>query len=782
MRSILTLLAVILVQAVGISSNPQERIVQTVNNRNTMKKTYNYILMSALAFMAVGCIGEGLEPDMPVTGSGNDVKFGLSFDESKTRTIYGPEDTKDNVFPIYWSNGDKVLVASPQCAVTSAEYEVIPVTGQSYAEAMNKVSAAGIQWGSSETADFFSVYPSKGAEWVSLVEGDVTAKLNIASEQSANYVLSDNVYIAADMQNVIMYAQTNDVSNGSTVDLRYKPYSTTLEFELNIGNIVDNQGNPVKDNEGNLQYGSAKIMSLTLTAPVGTDITGDFSLEFNGANAPTIEAVDNNGNSIAMHFTTYPMLDETNQTLKVKMAMIPLSGVTIEDWYFEVEYLDGDDTATTTKGKTLNIDSELKPGMIHKIKMPVFPTKKAAWDPAMDKWISSLYDYKNIYLTELSIPGAWYAGAPTSDGYQSTADIPTLWNAGVRAFAVECRTSSTNTGAWYNPTYTPSSVVISGTQTNGILGIGEFCTDGTPISTVISSVASSIKNTEFGVLILSYADGGDHGHRAQDHAYFINGIKNEIAKSGATNIYAEEITPETIVDDVLGKLIIKINVDDHSDIGQYDGKMNALLSYNPFMKDLSSDAYSTPLFSKLYWQTWKDEYRTTTTNGTDFLWCFSSANRTQVNTGTDTTIPSYSQRQTSLREMIVHSKGITAAEAHNVWFYFNAGGTQTTSQTSGTTSATNFAQTMNPWLLDLVKLKANGGTDTNGVYGTAGAYVESDPSPLGVVMFNQCTNSTYKGPEIIAEIVHMNNKFKLLRKPEIDPDNPDEEEVPGDDE
>ena len=70
---------------------------------------------------------------------------------------------------------------------------------------------------------------------------------------------------------------------------------------------------------------------------------------------------------------------------------------------------------------------------------------------------------------------------------------------------------------------------------------------------------------------------------------------------------------------------------------------------------------------------------------------------------------------------------------------------------------------MNKWLYDLVKLKANGGTDTNGVYGTAGTYVESDPSPLGIVMFNHCTNSTYYGPEIIKEIVHMNNKAKLLR-------------------
>lgn len=749
-----------------------------------MKRIYNYILISALVFIAVGCINEGLEPDTPSAGNGNDVQFGLSFDELETRTIYGSETSTG--FPIYWSQGDKVLVGSPQCAVKSAEYEVTPVSGQSYADAMNKTGDGGVQWGSTD-ADFYSVYPSANASWSSMAEDNVTAKLNIASEQSANYVLSDNVYIAADMQNVIMYAQTDDVTNGSTVNLKYKPYSTILEFELNIGKIVDNQGNETNN------YGSAKIMSLTLNAPEGTAITGDFSLKFNGSDDPTISATGNNGNSIKMDFTTQPMLDETNKTLKVKLAMIPISGVKINGWTFTVEYIDGNSTVATTKTKTLTIDKELKPGMIHKLKMPIFPTQEAAWDPEMGEWITTLYDYKNIYITELSLPGAWYAGAPTKDGYQSTSSIATLWEKGVRAFAVECRTSSS--GLSYNP----SSVVISGTQDNGFLGQGDFCRNGTQIRTTIKSIADAVaatvktvngvKDGEFAVLVLSYADGGTAGHRDQDHAYFINGIKTEIANAGVSNVYTGPVTASTTVSDVLGKLIIKVNVDDDIPKNSYADDMNALLSYNPFMKQLPADTivnedgtetsavdYTKIRFSKMYWKTWADTCKTfATSNSSDFLWCFSSANRTQANTGTNTTIPTYAQRQTALRGMMENSKELTETKKHNVWFYFNAGGTQTTSRTDDETSATDFATTMNEWLYDLVKLKANGGTDTNGVYGTAGAYVESDPSPLGIVMFNQCTSDTYYGPAIIEEIVHMNNKFKLLRSTTtIDPDTPTE--------
>ena len=756
-----------------------------------MKRIYNYILISALVFIAVGCINEGLEPDTPSAGNGNDVQFGLSFDELETRTIYGSETSTG--FPIYWSQGDKVLVGSPQCAVTSAEYEVTPVAGQSYADAMNKTGDGGVQWGSKD-ADFYSVYPSANASWSSMAEDNVTAKLNIASEQSANYVLSDNVYIAADMQNVIMYAQTDNVTNGSTVNLKYKPYSTILEFELNIGKIVDNQGNETS------KYGSAKIMSLTLTAPEGTAITGDFSLKFNGSDDPTISATGNNGNSIKMDFTTQPMLDETNKTLKVKLAMIPISGVKINGWTFTVEYIDGNSTVATTKTKTLTIDKELKPGMIHKLKMPIFPTQEAAWDPEMGEWITTLYDYKNIYITELSLPGAWYAGAPTGDGYQATNSFATLWNEGVRAFAVECRTA---TSGWSNST--PSRVVISGSGSNstGLTGGGSYYYGGTRISTVIKSIADQVASAvtkdasgtiidgEFAVLVLSYADGGKGGHRDQDHAYFINGIKSEIDAAGVSNIYTSPVTANTTVYDVLGKLIIKVNVDDNLTQSSYAGDMNALLSYNPFMQQLPEDTivnedgtetsavdYTKIRFSKMYWKTWADTYKTfATSNPSDFLWCFSSANRTQANTGTNTTIPTYAQRQTALRGMMENSKELTETKKHNVWFYFNAGGTQTTSMTDGETSATDFATTMNEWLYDLVKLKANGGTDTNGVYGTAGAYVESDPSPLGIVMFNQCTSDTYYGPAIIEEIVHMNNKFKLLRA--ADTDNSEEEEEEG---
>lgn len=734
-----------------------------------MNRIYNYLIFTALAFATVSCLEKEILPN------DNEVKFGMSLEKPDTKTIYGPE--SNNAFPIYWSQGDKVLVASPQCAITSAEYLVTPVSGQSYAEALNKTGASGVQWGSTD-ADFYSVYPSTNASWMSLTENEVIAKLKIASQQDANIVLDGNTYRAADMKNVVMYAQTDNAKKGTTVDLKYKPYSTMIEFELGIGENVDEQNKP------NGKYGSVKIFSLTLTAPDGVALTGDFTLKFNGDDDPIIEAAGNNGKSIKMNFTTQPLLNETNKTLKAKVAMIPFSNIKLHDWTVSVAVLEGTATATKTYTMKLNVDNpetekveqlELAAGKVHKVKLPKF-SSKTAWDPDMSEWISTLYDYKNIYMTELSLPGAWYAGAPMnnqkpSENYQSTDNIATLWNAGVRAFAVECRTSSSSPTLGLFGGGTPEDVVISGTGSNSSSQQqgGYFYYNGTQIRSLIKSLATQVASSkEFGVLVLSYADGGKGGRRDVDYSFFINGIKTEIANAGVSNIYTGPVTDSTTVEDVIGKLVIKVNVDDNLVKNSYAGDMNALLSYNPFLQQLENPDYTKPLFSKLYWKTWEDSYKVKTETLDGFLWCFASANRTQLNTGTNTTIPTYVQRQTALRGMIQHSIEVTASKKHNVWFYFNAGGTQTTSMIDETTSATDFASTMNTWLYDLIKLKANGGTDINGVYGTAGAYIESEPSPLGIVMFNQCTNSTYKGPQIIEEIVFMNNKIKLLRSTDTD--------------
>ena len=709
-----------------------------------MKTIHYYIVSLALAFTVASCSDDMETPNHPAN-TGDEVRFSAALSGVDTRTVYGDE--TGTGFPIYWVQDDKVKVASPQCGVKQAEYNVtVESTTQNYATSLNKTGAAGIQWGTSETADFYSIYPSDGAV-LNIQGNNVTATLQVNPTQyatSADKTTGGKTYIYAqptDMGNVVMYAKTADVAKSAeAVVLNYKPFSTVIEFEITAP----------KHNSAGTQS-EIIVQSLTLTAPTGTTIAGDFTFNFpeSDNSTPTIVAATGGSNAITLHFlenNQYTTVLSTEKSMmKAKMCLMPVSGVSsLEGWTVAVNTSAGTFFKTLT-GQPAAEAGELKPGMVHKLKLPQLSYASDEWVYSKDSWITSLPDYKNIYLSEVSLPGAWYAGSSTKENYQATNNITTLWNAGVRAFSVECRTSSFYQ-VWPSA-YIPDRVVISGSGDNTATGAYR---GGTEISSIIASIASAINPNEYGVLVLSYADGGRGGHRDKDHEFFISGIANEITQSGATNIYAGEITANTTINDVLGKLIIKVNVDANIPIGTYANNMNALFSYTPFVQQIKSEdgSFDTPYFSDLYWKTWNDSYKTCYTSMPNGLtWCFSSANRTQLNSGKDTNIPKYEDRQAALKKMGDESKKIYDASTHNVWFYFNAGGTETTSIDSKSDSPTTFASTMNSWLLNSINTKIN----------------NSEPSPLGIVMFNQCTgdNATYHGTDIIKAIIEMNSMFYL---------------------
>ena len=713
-----------------------------------MKNLFKYMLLLVVVLAFVGCANDDYDAQPVGDKAGEDVQFGLSL--ANSRTIYGPEsvekDGAGNItnrsFPIYWSDGDKVQIYSPDCPAprNNAEYSVKPVSNQSYAESLTKTGPYGVQWGQNSVAKFYSVYPSDGASFETK-NGNVTAKLKVAGTQTAYTFLNVEegvgVYYVDDMKNVIMYAQTGEIKAGEVVNLQYNPFSTVLEFEIDVTGT-----------------GTALVNSITLEAD--EFIVGDFNLTFNGG-VPVAEPAGNNSKTLVMNFGVKPELnsDNSNSTadktiknskMRVKLCLMPIGIKDINNWTLTVATKEGADEVNHTK--TFSGTSALTPGKIHKVKLPTITATKA-WEYKPEVWMTQIPEYQTVYLTEYSIPGAWYAHDPKPEGYQASGEsISRLWQNGVRAFAVECRSAKDRSFST-----SPKYVSFSGTGDSGI-GNDAYI-GGTKIREVIKAIANQVANTqEFAVLVLSYADGGEKGQRDVDHEFFINGLKTEIANSGVTNIFNKEITPATTTADVIGQLIIKVNVDAEIPKSSYDDSANVLFSYVPHMNQLSSTLYSTPLFSKMYWKIWNDGYKSYSTEFSDseFYWCFSSANRTHTD-GTGTyEIPTYQQRKDALYAMIEHSKAIYEKSTHNVWFYFNVGGTEATGL-EGSTSMGSYATEMNKWLFDVIDVKTNGGKDYKG------NLVQSHPSPLGIVMFNECSSD--QGKKIIRAIVEMNNKFEL---------------------
>ena len=748
-------------------------------------KTYRFYIMTlALTFLFAGCSEDELIKG-PGAQVGDEVQFGLSLSNLDTRTVYGEE--KDNKFPIYWVNGDKVRVASPQCLSgrNSAEYQItVASTTQNYADNMTKTGDAGVQWGNADKADFYSIYPSSASTKLEVKDGNVETTLHVdatqfASTSTKNNGTSDYFYAQpAEMGNVVMYAKTTGVKKAENkpVELNYIPFSTVLEFEINASNEV------VAGKQTEIT-----IQSLTLTAPSNsgktTIIAGDFGFTFptGESTTPSIEAATGGSNSITLHFLDNNQyttkLSTTKTTLKAKMCLMPINNVkSLLGWEIEVN------TSAGTFSKTLDADdlegknTALAPGQVHKIKLPTLNYASQEWVYSLDKWIPTLPDYTNIYLSELSLPGAWYAGS--TESYQETDNIETLWNAGVRAFAVETKTV---TGGRYKAV--PSGVVLSGSGSNSASYLtydsgtnslnstsgskGRVYYNGTNISTIIQSVAQQVKSDEFGVLVLSYADGGESGRRYVDYGAWLQLLYdayNGLGTSVKEKIYQKQVDANTTVKDVLGKLILKINVDENIAMSgsvsgtnfEYKNNLPALFSYNPFLIQMEGADYTSPYYSNLSWSNWGDgaEYRTYTlvanpsgkSDAADnLIWVFSSANRTHTDNPTNTIdIPTYAQRQEALGAMMTFSKTVYERSNHNVWFYFNCGGTEAESSDSDDPkpSPTAFAEKMNSWLLNTIKAK-------------------KAPSPLGIVMFNQCTNATYNGPAIVKAIIEMNSKFYL---------------------
>ena len=313
-----------------------------------------------------------MNPEITPAKPGDEVVFGAAL-PGGTKTVYGNETASG--FPIYWVNGDKVRVASPQCLSgrNSAEYQVaVESNTQNYATSLTKTGEAGVQWGEAKSADFYSIYPSTGAS-LSISGTDVTASLSIANTQTATPKTTsseDLVYEPADMKNVVMLAKTKNVS-ANPVELHYVPFSTVIEFAI-----------PGPTNAGEMGASDVIIVqTLNLTAPEGTNIAGDFDFSLgeldNTATAGSTDNlaatnVRNASNSIILH-----MLDKNSayatvhagEVLKVKVCLIPQPYTSLEGWTITVKTNDGY-YAKTIKSTDLDLDSEknkLKSGYVHKV-------------------------------------------------------------------------------------------------------------------------------------------------------------------------------------------------------------------------------------------------------------------------------------------------------------------------------------------------------------------------------------------------------------------------------
>lgn len=717
-------------------------------------RTHDYLLgLSLLALVA--CNQENM-PERPTPTPGAEVKFGASLNKTDvTRTIYGDENS--NAFPIYWVKDDKVLVTSPQClnGRNTAQYKVsVDTDKQNYATSLNKTGATGVQWGQADKANFYSVYPADNAS----VQG-TTFSLTMPDVQR-DLVQLDNKKAYADMNACFMGAVRKDVANGSEVNLTYTPLSTAIRFTL--------RGPSPAQGQTDSEVIISKVV-LKANQPIAGDFTVDMSTE-----TPTVELGSNTYNEITL-YTYYASTGghlalRVGESVELNAFVIPHKELAVNpNWKLEVTTAEGVVYTTFLKGTG---DGKLMPGKIHRFlgQLPSLPAPTGEWDPS--NWMVNIP--RNVYLSEISIPGSWnslnkdfqYAADGSSTlGFSEAEQIAAIkaqYKAGARAFHIDTRWKARSKKG----PVTGLSVANGGDgRTYDMSGGKVMKDDNVTFKTVLNTITSQVQLKEYMMVFCTFAQGS---HEETEHGW-LQAI-SDVCASNSQIVDGRTISANSVVGDVLGKVIVIVNCPkDPKDIGNLPQNSKCLFTYTPITLDKTS---------------YKDlPYATGTIKncGDPALTMYSSQAQTMAkltikgNNGYDSHnrgyCPTLLERQTKSQEILNYSLqnyGKTDYE-HAHWMYHGLGGYSLRQSAILWEDASDdnqkaVAQALNPWIDGKIKKMS----------------AHPDPSkeqtryyPVGMVLMNYVTDAVY-GKPVLLDILSINNKFRKAYDPSrhpLDPSN-----------
>lgn len=542
-------------------------------------KTINFLIaaaaVSALTFQ--GCTDD-FNNKTPLP-EGTEIQFGAALsDVDGTRTYYGPEVTVGNqtVWPIYWNyegKRDEIYIYSPQAAAgrNQAKYQVNPDgNDQKSASNIKRLGDVGIQTGNatSNTYDFYALYPASAvtAEANGGVETP-TFHATLSGSQSVTFngtegnpttvipapATGNIAYLTKpDMTGCLMTAVNADVAleEGKSVNLQFKPFSTVLDITIpgpTDNNTITNQA-------------TASITSVEVEA--NAPISGDFAYNFKtreftfGANASSTILVNTKGTDAEGNELGIPLQNEN--TLNLQAFMIPNPAVTT----LKVKVYTSDSQVWT---KTLNVTpNNYKPTQIHKVVLPKLSFAEATFDYSV--WLSQLDP--RIYISEISLPGSCLSFNTTANGMTGnmqtqSLDLAAQFNAGVRVFQAHCwivdGTSSVDGG--------PTRINL--TTSNG----GDAKKALYDVLTELQKEMEENHGNEFCVLMLSdYKIEGTKYSFADFYSRF-KAITDRLAAEG---LLADNVTPNTTIADVKGKIILKLQTNATVDGSGSDGVNNTL--------------------------------------------------------------------------------------------------------------------------------------------------------------------------------------------------------------
>lgn len=698
--------------------------------------------------------------------TGDEITFGSSLVDTEigARTIYGDEPI-NGAYPVEWENGDQISIYCPEAAQTKlVKYKVTPDgTNASTSSLVTKINEdeAGLQWGAAETHHFSAFYP--GDKILASVEGKLRAEIPVEQtpvgwKKETNEAGGTTYTGIANTDYAFMWAyNTHNKSDGSDVALLFKPWVTILDVEING---PANQGEAIK-------MSSVQIRSLS-----NETLNGEFLIDFNPvedneSNYPTYEEYGNPNatrSQISIQLYANEIKSENGQTepfndfitlshndkIVVRFYLLPkdvnydTSGEGRNDLQVRVTPFN---SAVLTR--TLNAQEGTQHGGIlaHKVNKVILPSVSKA---GANYWMSSLYP--GTYVTELSLPGSKFSYQNSSDfntaaqKYQSLS-IADQFKNGIRAFHVQTCCINDGGAGIVRPVDMRLYVTVDGNRTNKkITEMVKTVADG------LATAESEGKTGEYAFILLTYAGGGEgHGLTSEEEAW-MEAVQNELtdmANDSQYRLYTEEITPNTTVEDVAGKIIVKVNynTDNMANTLAQNAQLPALFSIwgwgdqsntSEGLPSTEADHRNAYAMNNLRWGT---SNHNKTANMTFFYHEASSVGHNDIG-GEETE----TEKKTRMEDMWERSiRYYSENDAHNMWFMNDLGGYYINGGYDGSESQRGI----------------DGWTQEIGPLATQYLQSRDADATLGIVLLNYADPDNDYSGNLIQTIINNNFMFEL---------------------
>ena len=736
--------------------------------------------------MAIGMVGllssciEGLHDlDNVLPTPGEEVSLSASLNTPQTRTVYGEEGTGS--VKVKWVHDDLITVYGTTCSVNQADYRVktyvknnkgevteevmtsTPNTnadGQSYADELVRTGASGVQWGDQSKSDFYAVYPAVSGK-ITSANGGVTVPAKISSQQYNSFTLVDGVltgipYHAGDRTYGKDATPTDENGNPKTVDLNFKPFSTVLKF--NIGSWYGDTSSGLQSDQTGK---TIKVNSITLTAPY--NIAGNFNLSLNGETASAQAGTTNKISIIPSEEIVWTY----GQELEFSVFVIPVSGQTISNnWKVTITANDGARTFSLKPKSTTDNKAVIEAGKIHKLNVAGFPVA-ATWTYNPATWLTTVP--RNVYISDISLPGAWYA---TDSGYQG-GTLAQQYAAGIRAFNIDCRLSikagldSDSFGNSYSEEdYDDLVLACAGTEKEHVYKIiveiadGVMESIGKTVSQAIQELGALVKDKtdEYIEVILTVSQKpkthSSKTYGTVDPKMVLRAITDLLNNDESIRGYlygtneGEAITPQTTVGDVAGKIVVKVNMNTSAaNIRSWDYEAPMLISEASMAPEASGNVtagnFTSINSSEMYWS---NNFITDPTASGYMQYHYHQCQNTTGSSGN----ASVANRKTAISDVLSKSYEIYNDNTHNSMFQLGIGG-WTSDNDSG---KTNLSGQLNPYVYGIVNSMLTGTAYEGKVY---------NPAPVGAVLMNFATSTSNSTKELIKAIIDLNGKYFLNR-------------------